>query len=264
MLIAIIREIYSHFGFEMQVSLSTRPEKSMGREPGISDDERAVWDEIWKRAEDTLKAVLDGEQIAHVTYPGDGAFYGPKIDFHVKDALARWHQLGTIQLDFSMPKRFGLKYTNSDSAEEQPVMIHRAIFGSLERFMGILIEHTGGDFPFWLVPVQARVIAVSDELIPYAEQVRGQLLARGLRVKVDYRNEKLGFKIRDAELGKVPVVLVVGKKEQESQTVSLRWRKRGDLGQMSLDQSITLMLEAAAVPSPSETLVRRVQEVHRL
>ncbi len=262
--IAMVRDLYGHFGFEMQVGFSTRPEQSIGREPDLSPGEREEWDRIWQHAEGKLKEVLDGSGLAYATNAGDGAFYGPKIDFQVRDALERWHQLGTIQLDFSMPRRFGLKYTNADGGDSQPVMIHRAVLGSLERFIGILIEHCAGDFPLWLAPVQVRILAVNDDLLGYATEIGGKLTAAGLRVRVDTRNEKLGFKIRDAELAKIPVVMVVGKKEQASGGVSVRWRKKGDLGTMSLDQAMTAVLDAAAVPSPGEAVRGRGDWLFRL
>ncbi|MBI5509230.1 MAG: threonine--tRNA ligase [Deltaproteobacteria bacterium] len=262
--IAMMKDIFGHFGMESQVGFATRPAQSLGREVGLSTAERESWDAVWSRAEGVLKEVLDGEKLSYSTHPGDGAFYGPKIDFRVKDALDRWHQLSTVQLDFGLPRRFDLSYVNAEGGESRPVMIHRAMLGSLERFIGVLIEHTAGDFPLWLAPVQARIIAVTDELLPYAEEVRQLMLARGLRVRTDHRSEKLGFKIRDAEIHKIPVVMVVGKKELEARSVSLRWRKRGDLGTQSLDQAIALMLQAAAAPSPGEALTRRMQDVQRL
>lgn len=264
--IGMIQEVYQKFGFEMRVGLSTRPEQSIGREPDSAEAERLEWDALWHRAEETLASALRNASLEYNFNPGDGAFYGPKIDFQVRDALGRWHQLGTIQLDFSMPRRFKLSYTNSESGDSRPVMIHRVVLGSIERFMGILIEHTGGDFPLWLAPVQARVIAVNDDLLPYAQQVGQQLFEQGIRVHVDHRSEKLGFKIRDAELHKIPVVLVVGAKEREAHAVSVRWRKQGDLGQMQLDHAISKMLEAAAMPKPAESLRKRynVTEAFRL
>jgi threonyl-tRNA synthetase len=262
--IAMVQDLMGHFGFDMKVGFSTRPEQSIGREPGLSDAERAEWDALWSGAEEHLRGVLDASDLEYEQFPGDGAFYGPKIDFHARDALARWHQLGTIQLDFAMPKRFGLSYTNEESGESPPVMIHRAILGSFERFIGILIEHTAGDFPVWLAPVQVRVISVNDELLEYAEAVAGAFRAADLRVRVDHRSEKLGFKIRDAELNKVPIVLVVGNKERQAGTVSVRWRKKGDLGTMAVDEAVASVLKAAAIPSPGEKLMGRGERVFRL
>jgi threonyl-tRNA synthetase len=186
--------------------------------------------------------------------PGDGAFYGPKLDFQVRDALSRWHQLSTLQLDFGLPRRFELAYTNAESGDSRPVMIHRAVLGSIERFIGILLEHTAGDLPLWLAPEQARIITISDELLPYGREVLGALKEKGLRATLEERNEKLGFKIREAELAKVPFMLVAGQKERDAKSVSLRWRKRGDQGQMPLDRVISLMLEAAALPPISAEL----------
>ncbi len=255
--IAMIRDIYAHFGFESRIGFGTRPPQSIGRAPELTQAERSEWDELWQRSEAMLQGVLKNLGIAYEEHAGDGAFYGPKVDFDVRDALGRWHQLGTIQLDRAMPRLFDLKYTNSEGGESRPVVIHRAVLGSLERFIGILIEHTGGDFPLWLAPVQVRVLAVNDDGLPYAAEVAALLHAHGVRVWVDRRSEKLGFKIRDAELHKVPVVLVVGDKEKASGEVSVRWRKKGDLGAMTLDRAKSTVLEAAAVPSPSESLRAR-------
>ncbi len=254
--VAIIRDVYHHFGLEMRVFLSTRPEKSLGREPELSPEARAEWDSIWRRAEETLTQAVAKVGVEYELNPGDGAFYGPKIDFQVRDALGRWHQLSTIQLDFALPRRFDLTYTNEQSGESRPVMIHRAILGSLERFIGILIEHTAGDFPAWLAPEQVRVLTVNDELLPYGRQVLEALRKHGLRASLEERNEKLGFKIREAELAKVPFVAVAGAKERDAGAVSLRWRKKGDQGQMPLDRAISLMLEAATLPPIAIGLLR--------
>ncbi|RYF05486.1 MAG: threonine--tRNA ligase, partial [Deltaproteobacteria bacterium] len=246
--ILMIQEVYRQFGFEMKVGFSTRPAQSMGTEPGLSDAERQEWDGIWARAESTLQAALEAAGLPYHVDAGDGAFYGPKIDCQVRDAIGRWHQLGTIQLDFALPKRFELGYTNAQSGQSRPVMIHRAVLGSLERFIGILIEHCAGDFPLWLAPTQLRIITVNEAVKGYAETVRRAFHRVGLRVHVDQRNEKLGFKIREAEIQKVPLVAVLGAKEAEGGTVSLRWRKKGDAGQQPLDQAIRSVLDAAAVP----------------
>jgi threonyl-tRNA synthetase len=217
----MIMEVYRTFGFtEVGIELSTRPAKSIGS------------DETWAHAEGALKAALEGRGIAFRINPGDGAFYGPKIDFHVSDALGRTWQLGTVQLDYQMPARFGLTYVGADGAEHAPVMIHRAMLGSIERFMAILIEQTGGAFPLWLAPVQAVVLPISEKLSEYAAQVRDQLAAGGVRVELDDRNEKLGYRIREAQLQKVPYMLVVGAREQEDGTVSVRRRAGEDLGAM--------------------------------
>ncbi len=218
---SLILEVYRTFGFEdVQVELSTRPEKRLGS------------DELWDRAEGGLRAALEKRGLAFHVNPGDGAFYGPKIDFHVHDALGRSWQLGTVQLDYQMPARFGLKYVGADGTEHQPVMIHRAMLGSLERFLAILIEQTAGAFPLWLSPVQAVVLPVSEKFMEYGEQVRAELSAAGVRVEMDARNEKLGYKIREAQLQKVPYMLVVGAREQEERTISVRRRAGADLGAM--------------------------------
>jgi threonyl-tRNA synthetase len=215
-----IFEIYGLFGFEnVTVFLSTRPGKAMG-DP-----------EVWKHAEAVLARCLEArEDVDFTVKEGEGAFYGPKIDFDVHDALGRSWQLATIQLDFQMPERFELTYVDSDGAEKRPVMIHRAILGSLERFYGVMLEHFGGDLPPWLAPEQARVLPITDAVNDYAEQVAAELTARGLRAAVDRRSEKLGYKIRDGETMKVPFLLVVGQREADDGTVSLRLRHRRDEG----------------------------------
>ncbi|MCK5375937.1 MAG: threonine--tRNA ligase, partial [Acidobacteria bacterium] len=220
-----IFEIYALFGFEdVKVYLATMPEKAMGDVA------------VWKHAESVLARVLEGREDVNFTMnPGEGAFYGPKIDFDVHDALGRAWQLATIQLDFQMPERFDLKYVDSDGSEKRPVMIHRAILGSLERFFGVMLEHFGGDLPPWLAPEQARVLPITDAVNDYAEQVAGELRARGLRAEVDRRSEKLGYKIREGETMKVPYLLVVGQREAESGTVALRLRHRRDEGVQPLE-----------------------------
>jgi threonyl-tRNA synthetase len=258
--ITMIQDVYAQFGFKMRVGLSTRPEVSMGREEGLGVEERAEWDRVWEGAEVRLRAALDAAGLVYALNEGDGAFYGPKIDCQVEDALGRWHQLGTIQLDFSMPRRFGLAYTNEEGGESRPVMIHRAVLGSLERFMGILLEHCGGDFPVWLAPQQVRVLTVNDALLPYGKKVAAALWERGVRVGLDQRSEKLGFKIRDAELHKIPIVWVVGQKEMEQGMVSVRMRKKGDMGHMPLDHAMQLVLDTAAVPCPGESLKGMVEQ----
>jgi threonyl-tRNA synthetase len=219
----MILELYRTFGFEeARIELSTRPAKRIGS------------DELWDRAEGALARTLEGRGLAHQVNPGDGAFYGPKIDFHVQDALGRSWQLGTVQLDYQMPQRFGLKYVAADGSEQQPVMIHRAMLGSVERFLAILLEQTGGAFPLWLAPVQAVVLPVSEKFAEYGEKVRAELAAAGVRVELDARNEKLGYKIREAQVQKVPYMLVVGAREQEDGTVSVRRRAGDDLGAMAV------------------------------
>jgi len=217
-----IDELYARFGFEdVHVELSTRPERSLGT------------DEQWRRAEAALRSSLEAQGREYQLNPGDGSFYGPKIDFHVTDALGRSWQLGTCQLDFQMPERFELSYTGADDAQHRPVMIHRALLGSMERFAGILIEHHAGRFPVWLAPVQAIVLPVADRHADYAGRVAGELREAGGRVEVDDRSESVGRKIRDAELGRYPYMLVVGDREQETGEVSVRSHDEGELGAMS-------------------------------
>jgi threonyl-tRNA synthetase len=210
--------IYDTFGFAPRLELSTRPEKRIGSE------------DMWDRAESALQSALALRGAEYELNAGDGAFYGPKIDLHMTDSIGRSWQLGTVQLDYVMPERFELAYTGADNAEHRPVMIHRALMGSFERFMGILIEHYAGEFPLWLAPVQALVLPVSDRHLAYAGQVREQLDSAGLRARVDDRSESIGRMIREAELAKVPYMLVVGDREQESGTAALRRHREGDLG----------------------------------
>jgi threonyl-tRNA synthetase len=218
---AAIDELYARFGFEdVRVELSTRPEKSMGTE------------EQWAKAEGALTEALERQGREYELNPGDGAFYGPKIDFHVTDALGRSWQCGTCQLDFQMPERFELSYVGADDAAHRPVMIHRALLGSMERFAGILIEHYAGRFPVWLAPVQAIVLPVSDRHGSYAQRVVAELREAGVRVEVDTRSESVGKKIRDAELGRYPYMLVVGDREQEAGAVAVRSHEEGELGAM--------------------------------
>ena len=210
--------IYDVFGFEPRLELSTRPEKRVGS------------DEMWDRAEASLQAALEEEGLEFEINEGDGAFYGPKIDLHMTDSIGRSWQLGTVQLDYSMPERFELAYTGADNEDHQPVMIHRALMGSFERFIGILIEHYAGEFPLWLAPAQALVLPISDRHVEYAEQVARELRDAGLRVAVDDRGESVGRKIRDGELRKVPYLLVVGDQEADSGQVAVRRHGEGDLG----------------------------------
>jgi len=224
-------ETYAVFGLPVRILLSTRPEKKAGD------------DELWDRSEAALTAALEARRHPFTVNQGDGAFYGPKIDFIVQDALKREHQIGTIQLDYVLPDRFGLKYIDADNSEKRPVMIHRAMLGSLERFIGLLIEHCAGAFPLWLAPEQVRILPITDRTLDYADQVRGRLAAAGLRVKVDRRNEKIGAKIREAQLEKVPFMLVVGDREAESGSITVRSRKEGDLGSSTLDDFIEKTVE---------------------
>jgi len=222
--IDLLFQVYADFGFdEISVKFSTRPEQRVG-----SDD-------LWDRAEAALQAVLEHKRLDWELQPGEGAFYGPKIEFNLKDCLARVWQLGTIQLDFSMPGRLGAHYIAEDGSKQVPVMLHRAILGSLERFIGILIEHHAGSLPLWLAPVQAVTLNITDRQAGYAGKVEESLKNQGLRVKSDLRNEKIGFKIREHTIQKIPYLLVVGDKEVESQTVAVRARRGEDLGSMDLD-----------------------------
>jgi threonyl-tRNA synthetase len=231
--------IYDTFGFEPRLELSTRPEKRIGSE------------EMWDRAEAALERALEQRGVEYDLNPGDGAFYGPKIDLHMTDTIGRSWQLGTVQLDYVMPERFELTYTGADNAEHRPVMIHRALMGSFERFMGILIEHYAGEFPLWLAPLQALVLPVSDRHLDYARAIAQRLSADGLRARVDDRGESIGRKIRDAELAKIPYMLVVGDREAESGAAALRRHREGDLGTLGLDEiAARLSSEAAAGYTP--------------
>jgi len=219
------------FGFDYEVELSTRPEKSIGS------------DEDWEMATAALEASLKDNRMAYEVNVGDGAFYGPKIDFKLKDALKRKWQCATIQCDFTLPERFDLSYIGPDGEKHRPVMLHRVILGAIERFMGVLIEHHAGAFPLWLSPVQAVLMTVTDNQIPYGENVYLQLLDAGVRVERDFRNEKLGYKIREAQMQKVPFMLVIGDKEVESSRVSPRQRDGKNLGPMGPDEFIALVRE---------------------
>lgn len=225
--IDFIDYVYRQFGFNYHVELSTRPENSMGS------------DELWELAINSLREALERKGIDYKVNEGDGAFYGPKIDFHLEDSLGRTWQCATIQLDFQMPERFDLTYIGADGEKHRPVMVHRVIFGAMERFIGILIEHFAGAFPTWLSPVQVKVIPVGADFVQYAHQVTAKLREHELRVEVDDRDEKVGYKIRAAQLEKVPYMLVVGEREQEAGTVSVRHRSRKDLGNMSLDEFVS-------------------------
>ncbi len=219
--VRIIDEVYKLFGFKYYVELSTRPENSMGS------------DEDWEAATNALRAALDELKLDYTVNEGDGAFYGPKIDFHLEDSIKRTWQCGTIQLDFQLPQRFEIEYVGEDGQKHRPIMIHRVVFGSIERFIGILIEHFAGKFPVWLAPEQVKVLPVTDRAAAYAEQLVAEMNAMGLRASADLRKEKLGRKILDAEMEKVPYKLVVGDKEMEEGTVSVRRRGEGDIGSMN-------------------------------
>ena len=220
--VKLINEVYSLFGFKYHVELSTRPEDSMGS------------DEDWDMATEALRGALDDLGLPYVVNEGDGAFYGPKIDFHLEDSIGRTWQCGTIQLDFQLPLRFNLEYTGADGEKHRPIMIHRVIFGSIERFIGILIEHFAGAFPTWLAPVQVKVLPISDKYMDYAQKVLDELNNSGVRAEIDTRAEKMGYKIREAQMKKIPYMLVVGAKEEEDGLVSVRSRFEGDEGQKTL------------------------------
>lgn len=222
----LINEVYTQFGFEYFVELSTRPEDSMGS------------DEDWEMATNGLKKALEDMGLDYIVNEGDGAFYGPKIDFHLRDSLGRTWQCGTIQLDFQMPQRFDLEYTAEDGSKKRPIMIHRVCFGSIERFIGILIEHFAGKFPVWLAPVQVKVIPVSEKSMDYATGVYERLKAAGIRTELDHKDEKVGYKIRQAQLEKVPYMLVLGEKEAAEGAITVRSRDKGDLGAAGLDDFI--------------------------
>jgi threonyl-tRNA synthetase len=233
-ILTLINEVYSFLGFEKyRVELSTRPEKSIGS------------DEVWQIAEQALQEVLEESGLEFKINPGDGAFYGPKIDFHLIDSLKRSWQCGTIQLDFSMPGRFNLTYRGADSKEHTPVMIHRAVLGSLERLFGILIEHYAGHFPLWCAPVQVQIIPVGENQLEYGEKVTAQLVQKGVRAELDRRNEKLGYKIREAQTNKVPYMLIVGDQEVTSGTVSLRAKTGEQTAGMKLDDVAARILAEA-------------------
>ena len=215
----------------MRIKLSTRPEKRLGN------------DEIWDQAEQALTCALEEAKMDYHISPGDGAFYGPKIDFEVTDALKRPWQLGTLQIDYSMPARFGLTYIKSDGSDGAPVMLHRALLGSLERFLGILIEHCGGAFPTWLAPVQVIILPITDRVHEYAITIRDKALKLGIRTQVDLRSEKVNAKIRDAQTSKVPYMLILGDREMNSGNVSVRHRSNGDLGTKALNVFFDNLIE---------------------
>lgn len=230
--ISLIDDFYKVFGFKYHVELSTRPENSMGS------------DEDWERATNALKNALEKKGIDYKINEGDGAFYGPKIDFHLEDSIGRTWQCGTIQLDFQMPERFDLTYIGPDGEKHRPVMIHRVVFGSIERFIAILTEHYAGAFPVWLSPVQVKILPILEKQHDYVAEVKKALEEKGVRVEADLRNEKIGYKIREAQLEKVPYMLVIGDKEMENRTVAVRSRKDGDLGPMRLEDFVNRIVEA--------------------
>jgi threonyl-tRNA synthetase len=222
---------YRQFGFEIKVELSTRPDNRIGS------------DEFWDETEGILAKALERTGLEYVVGEGEGAFYAPKIDLHATDSLGRSWQLGTVQLDYNMPERFGLTYTGADNAEHRPVMIHRALLGSFERFIGILLEHTAGELPFWLAPVQAAVLPVADRHNAYGAEVVAALRAGGLRAELDDRSESVGRKIRDTELQKVPYMLIVGDKEAEARGASVRRHGEGDRGLQTVDEVVAALRE---------------------
>ena len=241
-----VEETLKTFGFdEFEVELSTRPEKYIGT---VTD---------WEEATSALKNALEAKKIKYEINEGDGAFYGPKIDIKLKDALGRAWQCATIQCDFALPERFDLKYIDSSGNEKRPIVLHRVILGSLERFIGALIEHYGGDFPLWLAPVQIKIIPIAEDCVGYGEKIKQELLKLGFRVEIDARDEKMQRKIRDAEMTKIPYMFIVGKKEQEAGTVSLRGRKNGNLGNFSAQDVIALLQKeqsekrSSAAPDPT-------------
>jgi threonyl-tRNA synthetase len=224
-------EVYQMFGFKYYVELSTRPEDSMGTE------------EEWALATDSLREAIEGQGMEYTINEGDGAFYGPKLDFHIEDAVGRTWQCGTIQLDMQMPERFDVTYIGADGEKHTPWMIHRTIFGSVERFIGILTEHFEGKFPLWLAPVQVRLMTVTEKFNDYANKIAEEMRASGLRVEVDDRNEKIGYKLREARNERVSYMCVIGEREAEAGTVSVRSGKVGELGEMSVEEFTDKLLE---------------------
>ena len=227
--IRLIDEVYSKFGFKYHVELSTRPENSIGS------------DEDWETATKGLRSALDDLELPYVVNEGDGAFYGPKIDFHLEDSIGRTWQCGTIQLDFQLPQRFEAEYIGADGEKHRPIMIHRVVFGYVERFIGILIEHYAGKFPLWLAPVQIKVLPISDRFTAYAREIENSLKVSGYRCESDERAEKIGYKIREAQLNQIPYMIIVGEKEAESGTISVRKRDKGDIGSLVVGDFLDLL-----------------------
>ncbi len=230
----LIDEVYQKFGFSYEIELSTRPDHSIG-----SDDD-------WQLATEALEKAVQGMGKSYAVNKGDGAFYGPKLDFHIKDSIGRTWQCGTIQLDFQLPQRFDIDYIGADGEKHRPIMLHRVVFGSIERFIGILLEHYAGKFPAWIAPVQIKVLSVSDKYNEYAREIEGTLKENDIRVEVDDRSEKLGYKIRQARLEKVPYMIIVGENEKNNMSVSIRQRDaefdKQDMGEMSLEQVVRFLL----------------------
>ena len=229
--VSLIDEVYKKFGFTYHIELSTRPEKFLGE---IED---------WNRNEETLKLALEELGLEFKINEGDGAFYGPKIDFHLRDAIGRTWQCGTIQLDSQLPDRFDLTYVGKDGEKHRPIMIHRVIYGSIERFMGILIEHFAGKFPVWMAPVQVKILPISDKFMGYAKMVEGKLFDAHIRVELDDRAEKIGYKIREAQMEKVPYMIIVGEKEVESNEISIRLRDTGETVAMKLEDFVAKVVK---------------------
>ena len=229
--VKLIDSVYKTFGFEYHLDLSTRPEDSMGT------------DEEWETAENGLREALEELNLPYILNEGDGAFYGPKIDFHLKDCLGRTWQCGTIQLDMQLPQRFDISYVGQDGEKHRPVMIHRVALGSIERFIGILIEQYAGKFPVWLAPTQVKILPISDKYMDYANEVKNALFDAGIRVEMDDRAEKIGFKIREAQLQKVPYMLVVGEKEAAEKHVAVRSRDKGEMGSMDLNEFVSMVVK---------------------
>ena len=223
---ALIDEVYTKFGFEYAVELSTKPENSIGT------------DEEWEEATNVLANAMDAIGVPYTINEGDGAFYGPKLDFHLKDSIGRTWQCGTIQLDFQLPQRFEAEYIGADGKTHRPIMIHRVVYGSIERFIGILIEHYAGKLPFWLAPVQVKILPIAERFSDYAKKVYQELSEEGIRCELDERAKKIGFKIREAQLDKVPYMVIVGQKEMDAYEVSVRSRDDGDMGSIEVGKFI--------------------------
>ena len=232
--IDLFDEVYRTFGLSYKAELSTRPEDSMGS------------DEMWELATEGLRKALENRGLDFVVNEGDGAFYGPKIDFHLRDSIGRTWQCGTIQLDMSLPEKFDLTYVGEDGEKHRPVMLHRVVYGSIERFIGILIENYAGAFPVWMAPVQVRILPITERHAAYAEQLRQKMFGLGIRVAVDDRNEKTGYKIRESQVKKTPYTLVVGDQEQENHTVALRKYGEKDSATLSVNDFIALVQEKIA------------------
>ena len=231
----LIDEVYQKFGFSYEIELSTRPEDSIGS------------DEDWELATDALEKAVQGMNKPYVINEGDGAFYGPKLDFHLKDSIGRTWQCGTIQLDFQLPQRFQIEYVGADGEKHRPIMLHRVVFGSIERFIGILIEHYAGKFPVWLSPVQVKLLPVSEKYSDYAREIALTLRQEKIRAEVDDRDEKLGYKIREARMDKVPYMIIIGEKEKSNKTISVRQRdaepNKQEMGEMQLDRFVRIVKE---------------------